>query len=414
MNESNNAYTAKVFDEYERRFAEARAKRTLRDPSDASDRTDILRDARKMLGFDVISAPKIKIIDSNEEIIEGFRVRHMLFCSWEHAYGEATLILPEKCQGRLPTVVICNGHSAAGRAGKYYQKLGFRFAACGMAVLLSDNLGQGSRTSFGHMDVIAPFFCGATLQGMIVAESCAWIEWLAEQPFVDPAAIGACGNSGGGVLTMFLTATSPRLAAAAACGYPSEFSYVLQKEKKHCCCNLLTGCAKLGDMWEICGAFAPKPLLIVSGQWDELFPPDVVRRTFRKIRSAYVSANAEQSFERRVTPTKHSLEDIDLDIICAFFCKSFGLEYVEDRVSENQCIGEVCHFSYPDDAISTNQLCEQLFDVKVEADAKLEQIFIPKYQNAPVDVSRIDNRFFGCNTMRILSQMELALTIVER
>ena len=81
---------------------------------------------------------------------------------------------------------------------------------------------------------------------------------------------------------------------------------------------------------------------------------------------------------------------------------------------ENQCIGEVCHFSYPDDAISTNQLCEQLFDVKVEADAKLEQIFIPKYQNAPVDVSMIDNRFFGRDTMRILAQMELALTIVER
>ena len=167
-------------------------------------------------------------------------------------------------------------------------------------------------------------------------------------------------------------------------------------------------------MWEICGAFAPKPLLIVSGQWDELFPPDVVRRTMRKVRSAYMSADAEQSFEYGVTPTKHSFEDIDLDIICAFFCKRFGREYAEDRVSECQRIGDVCHFAYPDDAISTNQLCEQLFDIQIDTDAKLEQLFVPKYQNAPVDVSMIDNRFFGRDTMRILSQMELALTNGER
>jgi hypothetical protein len=38
---------------------------------------------------------------------------------------------------------------------------------------------------------------------------------------------------GGGVLTLFLSATCSRLAAVASCGYPSEFSYIHQKEKKH-------------------------------------------------------------------------------------------------------------------------------------------------------------------------------------
>ena len=406
-------YTEKVFDSYEKRFARARAEKILRDLSDDKTKEEIRREAREMLCYDKIPDPKIKIITHKDEVLGSLTVRSMQFSSWEHCYGEATLLIP-KGEGPHPAILLCPGHGNGGRLYPCYQKMAFMLANAGAVVLVSDNLGQGSREQFGHSDATLPFHLGITLQGMIVKEANAWIEWLSELSFIDSKRIGACGNSGGGVLTMFLTATSPRLAAAAACGYPSEFSYVLQKEKKHCSCNLLTGCASLGDMWEICGAFAPKPLLIVSGQWDELFPPDVVRRTMRKVRSAYVSADAEQSFEYRVTPTKHSFEDIDLDIICAFFCKRFGREYAEDRVSECQRIGDVCHFGYPDDAISTNQLCEQLFDIQIDTDAKLEQLFVPKYQNAPVDVSMIDNRFFGRDTMRILSQMELALTNGER
>jgi dienelactone hydrolase len=116
---------------------------------------------------------------------------------------------------------------------------------------MSDNLGQGSRKEFGHLDAISPLVGGITLQGMIVRETNAWIEWLAEQPFIDSSRIGACGNSGGGTLTLFLTATNKRLSAVASCGYPSEFSYVHAKEKKHCACNLLRGSAHLADMPEI-------------------------------------------------------------------------------------------------------------------------------------------------------------------
>lgn len=410
MNINKNAYTTQVFDEYERRFAEARAKKVLRDPANASDRAEILREARQMLGFDKIPTPKIKIVDSKEEVLGGITVRHMQFCSWEHSYGEATLILPQEYCGKLQAVAICSGHSAKGRLGDYYQKLAFRLAESGMAVLLSDNLGQGSRSEFGHWEAVEPFACGVTLQGMIVAESCAWIEWLSEQPFVDASRIGACGNSGGGVLTLFLSAICSRLAAVASCGYPSEFSYIHQKEKKHCCCNMLVGCAHLADMWEIYGAFAPEPLLTVSGLWDDLFPADIVRRTARKIRGAYAGAGAESCFEYKITKTKHSLEDVDLDVICEFFCRRFGVEYVEDSVSEAQHIADGCRFEYPDDAKNTRELCEQLFGISIDGDIKLEQLFVPKYKNAPVDPTKLDGSFFGSDLMRILAQMELALT----
>ena len=97
---------------------------------------------------------------------------------------------------------------------------------------MSDNLGQGTRKEFGHTDAHTALCVGITLQGMIVSESNAWIEWLIKQPFTDCLKIGVCGNSGGGTLSLFLLATNPKIAAVASCGYPSEFSYVHQEGKK--------------------------------------------------------------------------------------------------------------------------------------------------------------------------------------
>lgn len=318
-------YTAKVFDAYEKRFAEARMARPFRDPSCEKDRDEILREAREMLCFDSIPIPKIKILQQKDESCNEVTVRFLQFRSWEHCYGEANLLLPQGTKNKYPAIVICNGHSPDGRLGEAYQKLAFSLAKQGFAVLMSDNLGQGSRKEFGHWDADTPLCAGITLQGMIVAESNAWIEWLSQQPFVDDAKIGACGNSGGGTLTLFLAATCNRISGVASCGYPSEFSYVHEKEKKHCACNLLRGCAHRADMWEIYSTFAPKPLMLLSGKYDNLFPADLFCRTSRKVRSVYEKLKVGKNFESVLTATKHSWESEDVEALTDFFCRRFDI-----------------------------------------------------------------------------------------
>ena len=59
-------YTAQVFEEYEKRFAEARLARPFRDPSDEKDRHEILCEVREMLCLDRIPTPDIEILNQKE------------------------------------------------------------------------------------------------------------------------------------------------------------------------------------------------------------------------------------------------------------------------------------------------------------------------------------------------------------
>lgn len=401
-------YTSRVFDSYEKRFAEARVNKAYRDPSLPDVRKDILRETEEMLCYDRIPQPQIRILATHDEICNGFTVRFMQFVSWESFYGEANLILPKTRDKKLPAVVICNGHGNEGRLSERYQKMAFSLAEQGFAVLMSDNPGQGSRKEFGHQDAEIPLCAGITLQGLIVAECNAWIEWLSQQPFVDNTKIGACGNSGGGTLTLFLAATCKKLSAIASCGYPSEFSYIHEKEKKHCACNLLRGCAHRADMWEIYSTFAPKPLMILNGKFDHLFPADIFRRTSRKVQAVYEKMKVGKNLESVLTETMHSWESKDVDLLTDFFCRHFGV--MKKEVIESDMIKAGCRFSYPDDAISTNELANNILGTSINENFTLSDAFAPTLDGERVDASMLARELFKCDPIQILAQMEFALT----
>ena len=92
---------------------------------------------------------------------------------------------------------------------------------------------------------------------------------MARHPRIDASRIGSCGNSGGGTLNLFLAAMAPELACIAATGYPCGFHYILEKERRHCVCNLLPGVLNGPEMWEVLSLAAPKPLLIEQGLYDK-------------------------------------------------------------------------------------------------------------------------------------------------
>ncbi len=408
MNTDKFEYTLRVFDSYERRFAKARFDKRFRDAALADVRNDIKKEAQQMLCLDKIPMPNIKIIASKDEEHNGYCVRFMQFGSFKNTYGEANLIFPNTSEKKFPAIIICNGHSTDGRLDEAYQKMAFSFASQGFAVLMSDNLGQGSRKEFGHLDAISPLVGGITLQGMIVRETNAWIEWLAEQPFIDSSRIGACGNSGGGTLTLFLTATNKRLSAVASCGYPSEFSYVHAKEKKHCACNLLRGSAHLADMPEIYSAFAPKPLMLCNGRYDDLFPADLFRKTVRKVRAVYEKMGAGYNFESSITATKHSWEEEDVLVLTDFFCRHLGVPKADMTTPNLMDVG--CRFDYPDGAITTNELAEKILGQKIDKALALGDVYPPTFDGKPVEASLLAEELFADDPMRILAQMEFALT----
>ena len=277
-------FTMKVFDEYEERFTRKRLLHRPRYAFNESEKQEIIKNAKETIRFDESLVPEIKIHDEQEQLMGSIRIKHLLFESWKDFYGISTLFIPDESVPRpAPLVLICPGHGKEGRLTASYQQMPYRLAKQGSYVLLLENIGQGCRRDFGHFDVPEVFYCGLTPQGLIVAETCAWVRYMKKQKYIDSAKIGAAGNSGGGTITHFLCATEPALCAIASCGYPSEYEYVFQKERRHCDCNILPGVIGKLEMWEVYSAFAPKPLLLNMGENDNYFPVEHFNRNARKV-----------------------------------------------------------------------------------------------------------------------------------
>ena len=402
------AKTLEVFDEYEKRFAQARLNKPLRKPWLKKDRQEILEIVKDVLKFDESMIPQIKVLDTQSQMFEGIEVRHMLFESWDHFYGINSLFVPEG-GGKKPLVIICPGHAKTGRFGTGYQRMALTLARQGAYALVLENIGQGSREAFGHWLVPEVFYCQKNLQGLILAESCAWIRYMAQQPFVDANQIGACGNSGGGTLTTFLCALAPELAAIASCGYPNEFAYVLQKEKKHCDCNLLHHVASRLEMWEVHSLFAPKPLLLETGTYDNLLPVDMFRKNSRKVQTVYNMMEAGENFRSVPAKTKHSWETEDIAHIGGFFAETFALCPPVAAPEEPLLTHEEVTLTFPSDAITTGQMVQALTGITAPEGLTLPDIIKPQYQGKDLDPDSVVKLNGKSEIMRIFAQYELSL-----
>jgi len=61
----------------------------------------------------------------------------------------------------------------------------------------------------------------------------------------------------------------------------------------HCACNYVPGLYQVAEMSDVMGLFAPRPVVIVAGKKDEIFPIGAVRSSFKKLKRIYRAAGAE-------------------------------------------------------------------------------------------------------------------------
>ena len=401
--------TTEIFDEYERRFAAARVEKKLsRFPED---REAILTGVKKMLRWDDKLMPQVgELEEISRRDYVNYYAAECIFPTWENFWGSATLFMP-KTQEKVPLVFVCCGHGEDGRRTGSYQAMGHRLASLGMAALVMDNIGQGDRakdpTVFkteDHWFSLAPFYCGLTLQGMIVMETVALIRKMAKDSRFSKLA--ACGNSGGGTLTMFLAAMAPELEALSSSGYPSEVNYVLTKDRRHCACNLLEGTAFGPEMWEIYSLFAPKPLLLEGGKHDNLIPLDLAHRNARKVKNTYMQLGSD-NLKFQLTNTRHSWELEDLNLISGFLCENL-LGVTPEEAAEMPAIPGVS-VQMPAQMLSTDALAQKITGKQMPAGTRLCDIYAPQFEGKPVDPNEIQLDVGRGDVMRVFAQMECAL-----
>ena len=170
-------------------------------------------------------------------------------------------------------------------------------------LMLQDDL-AGDRGSSCQQLSQRALMVGRTLLGMRVLDCMSAVDYLTALPEVDAGKLVCTGQSGGGTATLFATALDTRFAVSVPSCYFCTFEHSILA-MSHCDCNYAPGLLNLCEMYDIAGLIAPRPLLIISGEQDSIFPIEGVRLAFEKLQRMYEAAGARGRLELYVGPEGH-------------------------------------------------------------------------------------------------------------
>lgn len=134
---------------------------------------------------------------------------------------------------------------------------------------------------------------GRTAIGERVWDVSRLIDWALENLPVDGKRIAITGNSGGGTVSLFAGACEERLAVCAPSCYFCTFQGSIGTIH-HCDCNYVPGIMRLGEMYDVAGLIAPRPVSMISGKTDNIFPIDCVQEAYARLKHVYEVAGVPE------------------------------------------------------------------------------------------------------------------------
>ena len=143
-----------------------------------------------------------------------------------------------------------------------------------------------------HDATMHALMLGRTLLGERVYDVDRTIDYLATRDDVNMKKIGVMGNSGGGTISLFSAALLPRIAFAMPSCYFCTFKDSVMSIY-HCMDNYIPGLLTIAEMSDIMGLFAPKPVVLVAGKKDDIFPIAKTKEAFKELKKIYKASGAE-------------------------------------------------------------------------------------------------------------------------
>lgn len=250
-----------------------------------------------------------------ERKTEEFLEKRFIFTSEGNVDVPCHLLIPksDKAEDKkvYPLVICLQGHSkgmhiSLGRAkypGDEQSIAGDRDFAIqavkeGYAALAIEQrcFGERGGTSDGpncYQSTMSALLLGRTTIGERVWDISRAIDVIEKYfPEIDSSRIACMGNSGGGTITYYAACLDERIAVAmpscAVCNYVDSIGTLY-----HCSCNYIPGIYKYFEMGDLAGLIAPRPLIVVAGRKDDIFPIAGVQRSFERIKELYRAAGAE-------------------------------------------------------------------------------------------------------------------------
>jgi dienelactone hydrolase len=170
---------------------------------------------------------------------------------------------------------------------------------------LNTTIGQGIPTTCTHTAMLA-FHLGGSVVGLRAYEGRRLIDYLESRADVDASRLGAMGISGGGLHTFFSACLDERIKACVVSGYYSTFQDSVLA-MAHCACNFVPGLHQFGEMYDLVGLIAPRPILVEAGSRDPIFPIEAVQKSVARAREVYRVFGAEDQVETDYFEGRHQI-----------------------------------------------------------------------------------------------------------
>ena len=263
-----------------------------------------------LLGLDTFTPCEPLFEITAEDTLHGHRHIHFTLQTEAGYFTHADLLLPAEQKGVLPLCVCLQGHSKGSHISLGIPKYPgdeetisggdrdfcLRAVAEGFAALAIEQRGFGLCGGTQHgpsceRPAMTALLLGRTLIGERVWDVMRVLDAV-EAHFADTVTLCGSvlmGNSGGGTATYYTACLEHRfdgfMPSCALSTYRDSIVAI-----HHCTCNYVPRIARYFDMGDLAVLIAPKKLVVVCGEQDDIFPLTGVREIYGEIQTLYKAA----------------------------------------------------------------------------------------------------------------------------
>ncbi len=308
----------------------------------------------------------------------GYRVENVMFESRPDFWVTGNLYVPTVGVRPLPALISPCGHYPDARMHPEYQSAYLNLVKSGFVVFAYDPIGQGERRQYwnphtGETEVGGPttehsmpgqllLMIGEDLTHYRIWDGMRAIDYLLSRPEVDRERIGCAGHSGGGTLTLFISALDERVKCAVvneggtSHRWPLDIRPGSTMGPSDVEQNYFPGAKHGVDLCDLHAAIAPRPLLALIENFNPRF-----NEAAAHIRERYRQLGAEAKFATEEAADPHSWTPKLRIATTNWFCRWFQNREGPDKEPDFEVEGVQRLYCTPNGSIRDARRGETIF-----------------------------------------------------